>query len=125
MKKHMYLIESGLLLDENDDEFESYAVCYDKKHGYYDDRQYMVTAEKLNDAIKKEKEWFEFDSICFRGCYIVVTDQGLWENLEEEDLDENETMTDFDVCFVCYDKECVVYSLTKDENGKIIENFIN
>lgn len=122
MKKHMYLIDLGLLLDENDDEFESYATCYDKKWGYYDDCQYMVTAEKLNETIEKEKECFDCDFKKMN--YMVVTDQGLWD-LEEEDLDENEIMIDFDISCVYYDKECVVYSLTKDENGKIIENFIN
>lgn len=118
MKKHMYLIDIGFLLGETDDEFESYAVCYDKKWGYYDTCQYLVDEEHLQKNIELEKR-------ALPSCngYIVVVDQGIWK-LEENDLEENGIMTEFDCSSIDYSLESVVYSVTKNAQKEITENFI-
>jgi hypothetical protein len=117
MKKHLYLIDVGYLLDETDDEFESYAVCYDKKWGYYDYYQYLVDEEHLHQAIENTKKFLE------ENCYIVATYQGKWE-LEEEDIDKNGKVDLFDCSSIDYSLENIIYSARK-ENKNIIENFIN
>ena len=49
-----YLIDEGILLTEEDEEFESYATVYNKKYGYYDEGQYYVKDEQR--AIEDYKE---------------------------------------------------------------------
>lgn len=117
MEKHLYLIDIGYLLDETDDEFKSYAICYDKKWGYYDYYQYLTDEEHLHQSIEKTKRYLE------ENCYIVVTYQGKWE-LEEEDIDENGKVDLFDCNLTDYSLENIIYSARK-ENKNIIENFIN
>ena len=118
MEKHMYLIEIGFLLGEADDEFESYAVCYDKKWGYYDTCQYLVDKEHLQENIELEKK-----ALPSCNSYLVVADQGIWD-LEENDLEENGIITEFDCSAIDYSLESVIYSVTKNAQKEITENFI-
>ncbi len=32
----IYLLETGILLDRSDKDYESYSQVYDKQHGFYD-----------------------------------------------------------------------------------------
>lgn len=49
----VYLIDEGILLTENDKEFESYATVYDKKYGYYDEGQYYVKKNKRQSKMQR------------------------------------------------------------------------
>ena len=50
--RECYMLEVGVLLKKEDEEFEKYSQVYDKKHGYYDEYQEYVL--KLENAKKKE-----------------------------------------------------------------------
>lgn len=115
-KKELYLVETGVLLAKEDKEYEMYANVYDKENGYYDLNQYFITKEKLEETIKCEKEYLEKN--CFKNIYIIITYQDIWEFDSEEELEE------LDTNFCDYLVENIVYSVMKDKNGNIIENFI-
>lgn len=107
--KEVYLIDVGILLTQKDDEFESYAIVYDKKYGYYDENQYNKPT--LEEAILDVKKYIE------NGCdgtYGVVS-----KLVAPEDFDcDNDFLGP-----KSYSLDNIVYSLAKIDN-QIIENFI-
>ena len=115
-KKELYLVDIGILLNENDDEFECYSQVYDSKYGYYDESYYFITKEDLEKAIKQEKTYFK--KYYSKNTYVVISYQGFWYVEEDDDLQ------DLDLSSCDYSKSSVVYSVMKDKHGNIIENFI-
>ena len=114
-QKQLFLVDIGILLDKNDEEFKSYTTCYDKKWGYYDEVQYLCDTKDYEVELKTAKEYIKR---CVNNSYIVITNQGLW-NIEEG-IDFN----DLDWSSCDYSVDGVVYSIMKDKDGNIIENFI-
>ena len=59
MQADVYLVDCGVLLKEDDSEFECYSTVYDKKYGYYDcgDGQYYSDEplEKLKAVFKENQ----------------------------------------------------------------------
>lgn len=104
-----YLIDEGILLTEENKEFELYATVYDKKYGYYDEGQYYV--KNRTEAIKEARKYVE-DGV--ENTYAIVSNTTLPEDF---DFDED--------CVECeeYILDNVIYSIAK-LNGKIIENFL-
>lgn len=39
----VFLIDEGILLEKNDEQFSSYNNVYDKEYGYYDENQFYVS----------------------------------------------------------------------------------
>ena len=105
-----YLVDVGILLSENDDEFESYAIVYDKKYGYYDEHQfYRLTKEAAFDYVK---------------AYVEGGVDNTYGIISQATLPD-----DFDFLDDCifgpekYLLEDVVYSVAKI-NGEVIDNFL-
>lgn len=63
-----YMLETGVLLNEKDEEFEKYSQVYDKNHGYYDEYQGYVLdldeAKKQADAYVKEGNATTYAIVC-------------------------------------------------------------
>jgi hypothetical protein len=116
MKKDIYLVDYGFLLNETDDDFNDYNTVYDKKYGFYDLDQYLITKDKIEENIKELKDIFK--SKQYNTAYCVITYQGKIEFENEEELREMDFLS-----FVDYSSENIIYSLKK-ENGKFEENFI-
>lgn len=104
-----YLLDEGVLLTEEDEEFEAYAVAYDKKYGYYDEGQcYETNKTKVIDNAKTYVE------AGVDNTYAIVSKTWLPNDFDfDEGCVEDET----------YNVEDVIYSVAKI-NGEIIENFL-
>lgn len=100
-----YLLDEGILLSENDDEFKDYATVYDKKYGYYDEGQFYIKSE--TEAIKNAKAYVEAG---VENTYAIVSNT----TLDDDDMD---------VDYEEYILDNVVYSVAK-LNGEIVENFL-
>lgn len=104
-----YLLDEGILLSENDDEFEDYATVYDKKYGYYDEGQCYIKSE--TEAIENARAYVEAG---VDNTYTIVSKTWLPNDFDfDEGCVEDET----------YNVEDVIYSVAKI-NGEIIENFL-
>lgn len=104
-----YLLDEGVLLTEEDEEFEAYATAYDEKYGYYDEGQ-CYEANKMT-AIVNARRYVE-DGV--ENTYAIVSNTWLPNDFDfEEGCVEDET----------YKVEDVIYSVAKI-NGEIVENFI-
>lgn len=108
-----YLIDEGILLSKDDEEFEDYATVYDKKYGYYDEGQYYVKEEQK--AIEDAKAYVE---VGVENTYAIVSNTTLDDDV---DLDDEELTVDVDGEEYILDN--VVYSVAKI-NGEIVEHFL-
>ena len=104
-----YLVDIGILLSEDDREFENYSIVYDKKYGYYDIDQYYV--KDLEEAKKDVKN------------HINETDENAYGIISETFLDDDVDINDTYVEGETYDVESIVYSLAKI-NNELKENFV-
>ena len=104
-----YLVDVGVLLSENDDEFESYAIVYDKKYGYYDENQFYLPTEE--------------EAIDFAKVYVKDGVDNTYGVISLTELDDDFDFTDCVFGPEHYLLNDVVYSVAKI-NGKIVENFI-
>ena len=104
-----YLLDEGVLLTKEDDEFESYANVYDKKYGYYDEGRCYESNKMV--AIANAKKYVE-DGV--EKTYAIVSNTWLPNDFDfKNGRVEDET----------YKVEDVIYSVAKI-NGEIVENFI-
>lgn len=110
----LYLTEVGILLERRNPEFERYNKVYDRKHGYYDENQYLK--KDKCEAIAEAKKYVENG---VPNTYAVITEQtGFPDEMTEQDMES------FDADETCYDTDAVIYSVMKDKDGNIRENFI-
>ena len=105
-----YVIDKGVLLTKDDQEFEAYSNVYDKKYGYYDEAQYYVSS--LKQAIRNAE-------LCMRhgvvGTYVVVSKTAIRDPYSVDETPvEGET----------YSLDSVVYSVAKTDDG-VVENFFD
>lgn len=122
MKETIYKVELGLLLPPTHDEFEHYSTAYDHKHGYYDTN--VVLLLKLEQAVVQAK-WFVHKPI--KNAYAVVTKVEL--DLTKEELHDVKTYAFYDGFNACDFPECfkaenVLYSIRKNDDWTLTENFI-
>lgn len=107
----MYLLETGILLDKSDEDYESYSQVYDKQHGFYDECQEF---RPCFDKTVEEAENYVRNGI--PGTYAIIsefdTDCGE-ENLEKMDLSDIE-----------YNLADVVFSFVKQKDGKLVKDFL-
>ena len=108
-QKTVFLLDCGVLLDENDAEFENYNMVYDKKHGYYDEEQSYIASK--GDAIAYAQQYVTDGG---DGTYAVVSETWL-----SKDCEPTETPVEGEV----YLAQDIVYSV-KNVGGKLIENFV-
>ncbi len=104
-----YLVDVGVLLSDEHEEFDSYAIVYDKCHGYYDENQfYTKTREEAIEYVKK------YVDNGVDTTYGVVSETNL-------PLDYNFDSGEFGP--ETYHTVDVVYSIAKID-GEIKENFV-
>ena len=109
MRMDAYLIDIGVLLEEDDEDFDSYNCVYDQKYGYYDEGQYYL--KNKEKAIKDAKKYVE-DGVDYT--YAIVSKTTLPDDFDfDEGYVEDEE----------YSLENVVYAIAKI-NGEIVENFL-
>lgn len=109
MRIEAFLVEEGVLLTEEDKEFESYAIVYNKKYGLYDEAQYYV--KEKQKAIEDAKAYVEAG---VESTYAIVSTTALPDDFDfENGYVEGET----------YLMEDIAFSIAKID-GKIVENFL-
>ncbi|MEE3344405.1 MAG: hypothetical protein VZS44_09965 [Bacilli bacterium] len=114
MFKTVYLVDVGILLTSDNEEFESYNVAYDHKYGYYDENQfYMVDKNKAIDFVNN----YVNDGIDMT--YGIISKTELPYEITDEEIDDGEVNVEGET----YELNDVIYSTAK-LNGKIEDNFI-
>lgn len=111
MRKTVYLVEYGKLLDKNDKEYAAYTSAYDRQHSYCDAGQYYV--DNLVTAMKDAEGYLNCGKLA-EGTYAVVSRTWLPYNVETTEA----VVEDED-----YKPEDVLYS-GAILDGKLTENFI-
>ena len=104
-----YLVDVGILLPSDHEEFDCYANVYDKKHGYYDEDQFYTRTKK--EAIEYVKKYVD-DGV--ETTYGVVSETTLPYYY---DFDNGELGPE------TYHLVDVVYSIAKVD-GEMKENFV-
>lgn len=106
-----YLVDVGILLSDDDKEYDNYAIVYDKCHGYYDENQFYTRTKE--EAIEYVKDYIKrgVDEI---NAYGVVSETNIIDDYDFENDDIGEKS---------YHPADVVYSLAKI-NSEIKENFV-
>jgi hypothetical protein len=128
----VYSLEIGYLLPKEDKEYEAYSKVYDKQNAYYDELQCYIVGN-LHEILNKLEQQFKTQHLANE--YMILKFECLVQNfasLELEDiekmtLDQIETFLNeecFDTDNISYDLESIVWSVYKDENGIIHEDFI-
>jgi len=104
-----YLVDVGVLLSDNNKDFEAYSNVYDKQYGYFDENQYYV--KDIADALKRAKEYVN------KGVdltYAVVSETYIPYNYDFDSGDLGPER---------YRLEAVVYSAAKI-NDAVVEGFV-
>ena len=114
MKTNVILLDVGVLLTKDNEEFDYYASVYDHEYGYYDEDQTAYKESDLAKAIRDAK-LYVVDGVDMT--YAVITTQGQI-NYVGDTLETEWVLDDF-----TYKAEDVIFSVAKI-NGKIIEDFI-
>lgn len=108
MQQRCYLLDMGILLPPEDEEYENYSNVYDKQHGFYDEDQSYTT--NLAKAIQEALDYVTYG---VENTYAVISEKYVNDSLTETDIRsktvKNET----------YDMEDVLFSLQK-KDGKVI-----
>ena len=106
-----FLLDCGILLSPEDDQFEHYAKVYDKEYGYYDEGMCYISTK--SEAIRQAKKYVN-DGV--NNTYAVVSTTFL-----PRDFDfDNENL----VAGENFDSDDVIYSIAKI-NGEIVEDFVH
>ena len=113
MKKY-YEAETGVLLKPGDDEYDSYKMdgVYDGEHSFYDENQFAFEEGELNKWKESCKAYVEKG---VKNTYAII--KGPFELDDDIDIEDIE---EFD-----YDIENVIWSIYKNDEGEIVENFLN
>lgn len=112
MKTNAVLLEVGVLLTKDHEEFDFYSMPYDHEYGYYDENQIAYKGEDLIEAIKYAREYVNAG---VNMTYAIITNQGIVNYDEPWDDSRIEGFT--------YNTEDVIFSIAKI-NNEIIEDFI-
>lgn len=124
----VFLVEHGVLLPKEDKEYEFYSKVYDNQNGYYDYYQ-EYDCHELETIKSNHLEWLEKHGE--NNEYYIITKQGKLKNYYiskniTEETEWGEIKQDLNDCWdqPDYSVENIVWSVYKDENGIIHEDFI-
>jgi hypothetical protein len=124
----IFLVEHGLLLKKDDEEYESYSHVYDKQNAYYDYYQ-EYNCYELETIKENALDWLKNHS--GNNEYYIITKQGILSDYicsrdVTEDTEWGEIKQDLNDCWhqPDYSINDIVWSAYKDENGVIHEDFI-
>lgn len=105
-----YLVDVGILLDDDHDEYDAYAIVYDKAYAYYDENQFYTKTKQ--EAIKYVKKYIKEGVV---GTYGVISETNI---PYDYDFESGEFGPE------TYHPADVVYSIAKFD-GEIKENFVS
>lgn len=109
--KDAYLIDVGVLLTEDNELYdEIYASVYDERYGYFDEGQFYVATQE--EGIQYVQDYVKNG---VNNTYGIVSKTQVHDYLDFDD----HCVEDED-----YLVENIVFSLRKDDNRDLIENFI-
>ena len=86
MKSEFKMLEVGVLLTENDAEYDSYNFVYGGEYGYFNENNIIYKAEDVNTAIGFARKYV---SEGVNMTYAILTNQGIFDYEEEEFDDGN------------------------------------
>lgn len=124
-------LECGVLLPEDHPEFKDYSVAYDHKHGYYDET-YLNSLEGDLEILKESGLKYIKEGV--NGTYAILTKVDVQGSMEDDYIQdaikdiEDGMYIDNSVEFLDgeqFKASNVIWSAYKDENGEIIENFVD
>lgn len=119
----VYQVEVGVLLNENNEDYESYNIVYDKKYGYYNENIWFCkTLEKAKESA------LEYVKNGVEKTYGVISEididnENVYISLNGNIIDKDSGY-DLDSEFCDYSLDLVVKSYAKMEK-EIIEDFID
>ena len=121
--KYVYLVECGVLMNKDEKEYEFYSGVYDKKHGFYDELQFLTTNKDF--AIKEINDYVKSGVVNTYGILTkqVIEEDELYNELVEEEK-ENQYLDIFDWGFHLYDMESVEYNIYKNNEKEIVKDFL-
>ena len=123
--KEIYLVECGVLLDKAHKEYKSYSNVYDKKHGFYDELQFLTT--KKDFGINYINEYVKCGVVNTYGILStqLIDSDEFYEELVEEEK-ENPYIELFDWgAYEPYDMLSVIYNIYKNNEKEIVEDFLD
>lgn len=124
-------LECGVLLKEDNPEFDSYSVAYDHKHGYYDET-YLNSLEEDFNALKEDG--LEYIKKGVNGTYAIMTKIDVQGTKDDDFIQDAIKGIEDGMCIdnsvdlldnEQFKASNVIWSAYKDENGEIIENFVD
>ena len=121
--KIIYLVECGVLLDKAHKEYEYYSQVYDKKHGFYDETQFMTTSKDF--GINYINEYVESGVVNTYGILteqVIDSDSVYDELVEEEKENPYLELIEFGA-YETYDMLSVLYDVYKKDKNTIIGLF--
>jgi len=86
MKSEFKMLEIGILLTENDAEYDSYNFVYGGGYGYFNENNIIYKAEDVNTAIEFARKYV---SEGVNMTYAILTNQGIFDYEDEEFDDGN------------------------------------
>ena len=123
MKKELFRLDIGVLLNKDDEEFECYNQVYTKEFGFYDEDQSIYL--DYNDAIKEAKEYVKNG---VDRTYAVISSDGIYDigDLLEDIDDEDERQSILNETYateISYNEGYIDYFIYK--NGDEIKTVID
>lgn len=112
MKTNAILLDVGVLLTKDNEEFDFYSSVYDHEYGYYDENQIAYKGEDLIEAIKYARQYVNAGVDM---TYAVITNQGV--------VNYDEPWDDGNIQGFAYNHEDVIFSVAKI-NDEIVEDFM-
>src|SRR5690554_738877 len=122
MKKEIYNLEVGVLLDKNHEEYDCYNMVYSDNYGFYDENVIAYIKEDYDKAIEYANDYVKNG---VNKTYAILTYQGLLDIENDKELECIVEHGYSDFLNLDYSSENVVYSIVKDDKGNIIQDFIN
>lgn len=84
-----YLVDLGILIFEGEDEFDAYAIAYDKKYGYYDENQYYTLDREA--ALQDAQDYLDEEISSYIDGprrYAVITETWIEDDITQQDIDD-------------------------------------
>lgn len=114
MKKEVYFVEVGVLLNKDDEAFDCYSQAYNKKFGFYDEEQIYMS--DMNKAIEYVTDYVKKGVPNTYGIVSVA-----W--VDDEYFQSEEQLNKMTVCEK-YNMDDVIYNVRKIEDGSIESEFL-
>lgn len=105
--KELFLVDTGELLTESEEDFDFYSSVYDHKYGYYDYDQYYT--REIGEAKDYAMEQVNKKIPNF---YMIIVSQG-YSKITDDDIENG----NYSVHNANYSANDIIWSIKTDENG--------